>query len=276
MRRYWILLFVSIFAAGVTHAETCDPRVFNGAYGFTLTGATNIGDRVRPVAVLGRLVVEDSEHLRGVSSASFMGLVYGNRVLGTYQAQMDCAITWTLQDSSGGLQHFAGTMTVDGGRIVFRQTDPGGPENGIMLRSMTGCAESGLTRTFRFAASGSTVNLVSPAETRSVDLHGVLTADGAHNISFVSGGADPAVTAGTYEVAEDCFVTLVVDLPAGQQPPPTIPGSPSGGVVIPGLPANGQPSPGLHFRAIVVEDGRQVLGMQIDPATTVAIRLVSE
>jgi hypothetical protein len=55
-----------------------------------------------------------------------------------------------------------------------------------------------------------------------------------------------------------------------------IPGSPSGGVVIPGLAANGQPTPGFHFRAIVVDDGRQVLGMQIDPATTVAIRLVSE
>ena len=31
-----ILLFVSILAATVTHAETCDARVFNGAYGFSL------------------------------------------------------------------------------------------------------------------------------------------------------------------------------------------------------------------------------------------------
>jgi hypothetical protein len=47
-------------------------------------------------------------------------------------------------------------------------------------------------------------------------------------------------------------------------------------VVILGLPTNGQATPGLHFRAIVVDDGRQVLAMQIDPATTVIIRLISE
>ena len=276
MRRYMILLCVSIFAVSVTKAETCDARVFQGAYGFSLTGTTNIGDRARPVAVLGRLVVDDSEHLRGVSSASFMGLVYGNRVMGTYQVQMDCTITWTFQDSSGGLQHFAGTITVDGGRILFRQTDPGGPERGIMLRSMKACTESGLTRTFDFIASGSTFNLMNPAETRSVDLQGVLTADGAHKVSFVSDDAKPAIEAGTYELAEDCFVTLVVNLPAGQQPPWMISDSPSGGVVIPGLAADGQSTPGFHFRAIVVDDGRQVLGMQIDPATTVAIRLFSE
>ena len=276
MRRYMILLCVSIVATSVTRAETCDARAFQGAYGFSLTGTTNIGDRARPVAVLGRLVVEDSEHLRGVSSASFMGLVYGNRVMGTYQVQMDCTIAWTLQDSSGGLQHFAGTMTVDGGRIMFRQTDPGSPGNGIMLRSMKACTESGLMRTFDFIASGSTFNMMNPAETRSVDVQGVLTADGAHKVSFVSNDGEQALEAGTYELAEDCFVTLVVNLPAGQQAPTMISSSPSGGVVIPGLPANGQPTPGLHFRAIVVDDGRQVLGMQIDPATTVAIRLFSE
>ena len=276
MQRLIILLFMSIVATSVTRAETCDARAFQGAYGFSLTGATNIGDRARPVAVLGRLVVEDSEHLRGVSSASFMGLVYGNRVTGTYQVQMDCTITWTFQDSSGGIQHFAGNMTVDGGRILFRQTDPGGPEDGIMLRSMKACTESGLTRTFDFIASGSTFNLMNPAEARSIDFQGVLTADGAHKVSFVSDDGEPAIEAGTYELAEDCFVTVVVNFPAGHQPPPIISNSPSGGVVIPGMLANGQSTPGLHFRAIVVDDGRQVLGMQIDPATTVAIRLFSE
>ena len=275
MRRYSILWFVSIFAATVTHAETCDARVFNGAYGFSLTGATHIGNRVRPAAVIGRLVVEDSEHLRGVSSASFMGLVFGNRITGTYQVHMDCTVSWTFQDSSGGLQHFAGTMTVDGGRIAFRQTDSGSLQNGIMLRSMKACSEPGLVRTFDFTASGSTVDLLNPAEGRTVDLQGAVRTDGAHNLAYVSDTGEMPAPAGTYDLSEDCFVTLVVTLPSGQQPPPAIPGSPSGGVVIPGLPANGQPTPGLHFRAIVVDDGRQLLGMQIDPATTVALRLTS-
>ena len=274
MRRYSILLFVSIFAATVTHAETCDARVFNGAYGFSLSGATHIGDRVRSAAVIGRVVVEDSEHLAGVSSVSFMGLVFGNRIIGTYKVQTDCTIMWTFQDSSGGLQHFAGTMTVDGSRIEFRQTDSGSPQNGLMLRSMSACSEPGLVRSFDFAASGSTVDLLNRAETRTVDLQGTLTTDGAHHLAYLSENGEPPAPAGTYDLSEDCFVTLVVNLPSGQAPPPAIPGS-SGGVVIPGLPANGQPTPGLHFRAIVVDNGRQLLGIQIDPATTVALLLTS-
>jgi len=274
MRRHMILLFVSIVAASVTHAETCDARVFNGAYGFSLNGTTNIGDRARPAAVIGRVVVEDSEHLAGVSSASFMGLVYGNHIIGTYQVQTDCTITWTFQDSSGGLQHFAGTMTVDGSRIEFRQTDSGSPQNGIMLRSMKACSEPGLVR-IDFTASGSTVNLLDPAEVRTVDLQGAMTADGAHHLAYVSDTDEPPAPVGTYELSEDCFVTLVVSPPPGQEPPPAIPGSPSGGVVIPGLPANGQPTPGLHFRAIVVDDGRQLLGMQIDPGTIIAFALLA-
>jgi hypothetical protein len=270
-----IFLFVSAVAASVTHADTCDARVFNGAYGFSLTGATHIGDRARPVAVIGRLLVQDSEHLAGVSSASFMGLVFGNRVIGTYKVQTDCTITWTFQDSSGGLQHFAGNMTVDGSRIEFRQTDSDSPQNGLMLRSISACSEPGLVRTFDFAVSGTTVNLLNPAESRTVDLQGAVTTDGAHHLAYVSDTVEPPAPAGTYELSEDCFVTLVVSLPSGQEPPPAIPGSPSGGVVIPGLPANGHPTPGLHFRAIVVDNGRQLLGMQIDPATTVALLLTS-
>ena len=275
MHRFSILLFASILAASATHAETCDARVFNGAYGFSLTGVTHIGDRARPAAVLGRLVVQDSERLAGVSSASFMGLVFGNHIIGTYKVETDCTITWTFQDSSGGLQHFAGTMTVDGSRIEFRQTDSDSPQNGIMLRSMNACSEPGLVRTFDFAASGSTMNPVNPADTRTVDLQGALQTDGAHNLAYVSDTSETPTPAGIYELSEDCFVTLVVSPPPGQEPPPAIPGSPSGGVVIPGLPANGQPTPGLHFRAIVVDNGRQLLGIQIDPGTIIAFGLLA-
>ena len=44
-------------------------------------------------------------------------------------------------------------------------------------------------------------------------------ADGARNLSFDSGPDDPALGAGTYEVADDCFVTLVLELPVGVESP---------------------------------------------------------
>jgi hypothetical protein len=266
MRQYVSLLFVSIFAITVSHAEVCDPGVFHGAYGFALTGATTISGATRPVVVVGRMILEDSGNLSGVSSASFVGLLLGNRVTGKYEAQTDCSVTWTFQDPSGSFQHFAGTMSVDGARIVFRQTDLGGPEDGLMLRTMDRCSASSLTATFDFTAAGSTVNVVTAAESGGISLQGLLTADGARNLSFASRPGEPAVAAGTYEVADDCFVALVVDLPVDSQ----------AASMLPGLPQGGMPKSGMHFRAIVVDDGRQVLGMQIDPGTIVGVRLVSE
>ena len=82
VRRYFFQMFAWIFALSVAHAAVCDPRAFPGAYGFSLTGTTTIGGPARPVAVVGRVVVDDSGNLSGISSASFTGLVFGNRVTG--------------------------------------------------------------------------------------------------------------------------------------------------------------------------------------------------
>ena len=253
MRRYWILLFVSVLAVRVTRAEVCDPGAFHGAYGFSMTGTTNIGGATRSVAVVGRMVLQDSGNLSGISSASFIGLVLGNRVTGKYEAHSDCSVTWTFQDPSGAFQHFAGTMSADGGQVNFRQADPGGPEDGIMLRTRDRCSVSSLAGTFDFTAAGSTVDVVTAAESGRVSLQGVLIPDGLGNLSFLSGKGQPAVPAGIYEVAGDCFVTLTLELPV-----------------------DGKPTPATHFRAIVVDGGRGVLGMQIDPGAVVPLRMISE
>ncbi len=136
VRWHLFLLFAPIFALPVAQAAVCEPKAFHGAYGFSLTGVTTIGGAARPVAVVGRLVVEDSGNLSGISSASFTGLIFGNRVTGKYEAQTDCSVTWTLQDDSGNFPHFAGTMSADGSHLAFRQTDPGGAQNGILVRTI--------------------------------------------------------------------------------------------------------------------------------------------
>ena len=253
VRRYCFLLLAWIFALPVAHAAVCDPKAFQGAYGLSLTGATTIGGPTRPVAVVGRLVLEDSGNLSGISSASFTGLILGNRVTGKYEADTDCSVTWALQDDSGNFQHFAGTMSADGGRVAFRQTDPGGAENGILLRTMDGCSGSTLAGTFKLTTSGSTVDVNTAVDSGRVSLQGVLIADGASNLSFASGPDEPALAAGSYEVLDDCFVKIVLELPADEHQ-----------------------AAAMHFRAILVDNGREVLGIQTDPGTIVALRLVSK
>jgi hypothetical protein len=246
-------MFAWIFALSVAHAAVCDPKAFHGAYGMSLTGATTIGGPTRPVAVVGRLVVEDSGNLSGISSTSFTGLILGNPVMGRYQAHADCSVTWILQDDSGNFQHFAGTMSTDGGHVAFRQTDPGGAGNGTLLRTVNWCSASSLAGTFKFKASGRTVDITSAVDSGPVSLQGVLIADGAGTLSLNSGPGQPVVAAGSYEVQGDCFVTLVLEMPAGEHKTAT-----------------------MHFRAILVDDGHEVLGIQTDPGTVVSVRLVSK
>jgi hypothetical protein len=253
VRRYFFLLFAGIGACPVAHAAVCDPNAFRGAYGFSLTGTTTIGGPARPVAVVGRLVLEDSGKLSGISSASFTGLIFGNPVTGRYEALTDCSVTWILQDDSGNFQHFAGTMSADGGRVAFRQTDPGGAGNGTLLRTMDGCSVSSLAGTFKVTASGRTVDVNTGVDSGRVSHRGVLIADGARNLSFDSGPDEPALAVGSYEVQDDCFVKLVMELPAGEHK-----------------------TAAMNFRAILVDNGREVLGIQTDPGTVVAVRLVSK
>ena len=68
--RVVLLLLASIFAAPITHAAVCDPNAFHGAYGFSLTGTTTIGGPARPVAVLGRLVLDGFGNVSGISSTA--------------------------------------------------------------------------------------------------------------------------------------------------------------------------------------------------------------
>ena len=251
VRRFLYLLLALIFGTPVTRGAVCDANAFQGPYGFSLTGTTTIGGPARPIAVLGRLVLDGSGNLTGISSATFTGLTLGNPVRGTYEAHWDCSVTWNLQDDSGSYQHFAGTMTPHGEHIVFRQTDTGGAEEGIMLRTMDGCSASILAGKFNLSISGATIDINTAAESGRVSFTGLLIADGAGALSLATRSDVPAVTAGTYDVHDDCFVELTLDLRVGSK------------------------METMHFRAIVVEKGREVIAIQTDPGTVVALRLVS-
>ncbi|PWT97648.1 MAG: hypothetical protein C5B51_30970 [Terriglobia bacterium] len=244
-------LFASLLLAlPPAGAAVCDPKGLRGAYGLSLTGSTAIGGQTRPVAVLGRLVFDDAGNLSGYVSASFTGLILGNPVTGKYETHADCSVAWSLQDDSGGFQHFTGTMSDDGGRAGFRQIDPGGAQSGILLRTMDRCSESALAGKFHFMTSGSTVDVDTAVESDYISDSGLLIADGTGGLSFTTGADEPVLTAGTYEVQDDCFGELVLELLEG-----------------------GNKKATRHFRVILVEKGR-ALGIQTDPGTIVALQLV--
>ena len=253
VRRYFLLLFAWIFALPVTHAAVCDPKTFHGAYGLSLTGTTTIGGPKRPVAVVGRLVLDDSGNLSGISSTSFTGLILGNPVTGKYEAHFDCSVTWSLQDDSGNFQHFAGTMSADDGHVDVpadrsgrRRERHSAPDHGWVFRIQPG-------GDIQLTASGRTVDVNTAVDSGRVSVRGVVIADGTGNLYFASGPDEPALGVGSYEVQDDCFVKLVMELPA-----------------------DGNQAAAMHFRAIVVDNGREVLGIQTDPGTVVALRLVSK
>jgi hypothetical protein len=243
-------LFVTVLVLPPAHASVCDPKGLHGAYGLSVTGSTTIGGPTRPVAVLGRLLFDDSGNVSGHVSASFTGLILGNLVTGKYEAHADCSVTWSLQDDSGGYQHFAGSMSVDGGRVGFRQTDRGGAQTGILLRTMDGCSESTLAGKFQLIGSGTTVEINTAVESARVSFSHLLIADGAGGLFYDAGPDEPVLSAGTYDVQNDCFAEFALELSEG-----------------------GDEKETRHFRLILVEKGR-ALGIQTDPGTIVALQLI--
>jgi hypothetical protein len=158
---------------------------------------------------------------------------------------------WSLQDTSGGFQHFAGTMSADGGHVFFRQTDPGGADNGILRRTINKCSECSLAGKFRLTLAGASIDVGTALESGRVSFSGLLIADGAGRLWFAASADEPPLFAGTYDVKEDCFVEFSLELAAG-----------------------GKEKAAMHFRGILVENGREVLGIQTDPGTNVVFRMV--
>ena len=227
----------------------CDPKDFAGNYGFLLTGTATIGGDTRPVAIVGRLVLDGWGSAHSTSSAAFTGIVLGNPAAGTYEAQSDCSVRWTLRDDSGTWQNFAGTMTDRGARVAFRQTDPGGVANGLMIRTPDVCAPSAFQGRFELTLSGSSVDVYSGRAFGRVSFGGSVEADGAGGLSFTTGTGAPTVKAGTYSFEDGCFVQLTVP------------------------PVGGSKATEMHFRGILVDDGRTLFAMQTDPGTVVSLRL---
>ena len=180
-------------------SEVCNPTKLIGRYAYQLSGSTTISGAPKPTASLGRITFDGSSSVSGTASATFSGVRLGNPVTGTYEAKSDCSVTWKLQDDSGAFQNFSGTLSPDGTRVQFRQTDLGGAQRGIMPKTSDTCSAADLQKRYRFTISASTTPMRSGGVAHTISTQGTL--DVADN--------------GSFQADSDCSVHFVLTLPPG-------------------------------------------------------------
>ncbi|HXB70064.1 MAG TPA: hypothetical protein VNY05_17555 [Candidatus Acidoferrales bacterium] len=240
MRANWLVLLILLPGLDARAADVCNPTDLLGPYAFQLTGSTDISGTPRATASLGLITFDGRGKLSGTASATFRGLLLGNPVTGTYEAKSDCSVTWKLQDDSGAFQNFSGTLSADGTRVQFSQTDPGGAQHGIMKKTPGTCSAADLQKRYSYTVSGSTTPMQPSEVSHTVSAEGIL--DTAEN--------------GTFTVESDCSVQFKLTLPGGD------------GEVA-------DPTP-RSMRGFLVNGGKEILAFQTDPGAMVAARLSSD
>jgi len=224
MRKTWLFVMALLPAYA---ADYCDPVKLAGPYAFQLSGLTTISGVQKPTASIGRVVFDGRGGLSGTASATFSGFLLGNPVTGTYEAKQDCSVTWKLQDDSGAFQNFTGTLSPDGARIQFRQSDQGGATRGIMQKTSDSCSAANLLKRYSYTVSGSTTPMRRGDVAHTVDAKG--TVDIAEN--------------GSFQVDSDCSVRFALTLP-----------DPDGTLTMRGFLVNG----GLEILAFQTDPGAMV------------------
>jgi hypothetical protein len=135
-----------------------------------------------PIAAIGRLTFDADGKINGASSINFNGLFLRNPVRGTYELQSDCTLTWSLQDDSGGWQHFAGTLQPGGRWASFHQADSGTAGRGVLMRSANGCTAATMHGRYRFAMRGVSTPLGGAPPGERSEQETVTVADGNGNL----------------------------------------------------------------------------------------------
>jgi hypothetical protein len=240
MRTNGLLLLVLVPGLAAQAADVCNPADLLGPYAFQLWGSTDIAGPPKPTVSLGRLSFDGSSSLSGTASATFSGLLLGNPVTGSYEARSDCSVIWKLQDDSGGFQHFSGTLSSDGTRVQFKQTDPGGAQHGIMLKTSDTCSAADLRTKYYFTVSGSTTPMQPGDAPHVISARGTL--DIAEN--------------GSFRVESDCSVRFGLALPAQD--------------------GKAAELSTMTMRGFLVSGGREILAFQTDPGAMVAAPFTSD
>ena len=241
MRSLLFLLCLVALEAPAAGQQVCGRDDLQGAYGMQLSGSTTIGvNGAQPVAAIGRVEFDGEGGVSGVSSVNIAGYFLGNPVTGHYSFRTDCTFTFDLQDDSGALQHFRGVASEGGARAEIRQADPDTGEHGVLERTAAECKTETFQGTYSFALGGSASQFAADqAPGGQFSIGGTVTADGAGNLVFTSGGAK---TTGSYQLGTDCIAEMELGVVEGD----------SAGI--------------LKMRGVLVRQGKLLLAVESDPA----------
>lgn len=219
--------------------DVCNPGKFQGAYGFQISGHTTISGVSKPVASIGRWDFDGQGGITGTSSVNFAGYYLGNPVTGKYELTPDCVLDWSLQDDSGGWQHFRGKLTPDLLAARFSQTDAGAAQDGTMQHVAPNCSAAALSPDYSFTLSGNAIPMNPGEVPRHISADGLLQPDAAGALKLTVAGATGT---GSISIDSDCVATITMNLPAGLT---------------------------VALRGILVDSGKRILAVETDPGTTV-------
>lgn len=243
----WLIVF-GLLAYQAHSADFCEPRKFAGQYGVQLSGTTTISGTVKPVAAIGKLVFDGSGSVSGYMSVNFTGLLLGNPVTGSYEAGNDCSLTWKLQDDSGAFQNFTGKITPDFLRVRFHQTDKDAARDGNMVRTPQECSAGVLRPRYNYSINGSTTPMLPGQTAQKVAANGLLEiSDGGKITIDPAGGRTQGQ--GSVQVDGECIATIALGIPG---------------------------SPAMNLRGVLLDDGREILGIQTDAGSTVTARFIAK
>ncbi len=255
MRLGLLLAWISAFAISARGADVCEPKDLQGAYGFQLTGQTTISGTPQPSVTLGSLVFDGEGGVSGTSSVKFAGLLLGNPVTGMYEAHKDCSVSWSLQDDSGAYQHFSGIAAPDTRRVKFSQTDPGGPQGGLLVRvAAQECKVSDLLPKYAFTLSGTIIPMTDGGSPNTVAAKGVMEENSHGHFQLTLEGTPPHTTDVSIAIESDCTVEMGFTLPA----------------------QGDAAAPPVNLRGILVDDYKQILAIQTDPGAVASARFTTQ
>ena len=184
----WLIFVLAAMASVSRAASVCSETEVQGPYAAQLSGVTRIAGTAKPAVSLARLVFNADKSVAGYSSVNFDGLLLGNPVTGTYEIKSDCTMSWSLQDDSGGFQHFSGVISPGGNKVQFQQADPDTGQHGVMQKTSDACTAADFRERYSFTLSGATTRRVLNA-----------AADGTFSTSDGPG---------TFTVDSDCVVHI--------------------------------------------------------------------
>lgn len=243
--RLILLIAIPVFAGA---AEYCSQADVEGAWGVQLAGSMTVSNGTAPAASVARLSFESGGAISGYSSVNFNGYFLGNPVIGDYQLTDDCALTWRLQDDSGGWQRFSGKLSRSG-KVDFRQIDAAANSAGVMKRLASACGASGFRGGYSLTMTGVSTPFAGgvPKPSGGVSL---ADADGNGNLQLLN---PKGKTSGSYTVDSDCFMQIELTLPA----------------------ADGSDGNTVKLRGVLVDGGKEALAIQTDPKEVSAAKFTA-